>query len=330
MIRILKFLALGSVAIAMLFWGGPGCGGDAANPLVPPKTLLYLLDTFHKAVFVVDNATTVDGPVDPARTITGDKTLIENPTAIAVDNRRDILYVADANQQAVLVFAPASTQDGDATPLRQIPAGGNIQSMTLDEVGNRLYVFNATGLSVQVWDHVSTVNGDPPDRTFTIGFLASALFIDNQRDFLYVGDPIAFSIDVYAQASTLIGSPLPTRIFFDDQAQFDRINSLTMNVPNDLLYMANNLGPLINVFTKASTLNQNVSPDRVVEGDQTALSDDLRYLKFSENTLYVVNQATQVAVWDDANTIDGNLAPNRLITVNGSTRIIAFDIDLSH
>lgn len=323
-----KFLAFLPLFILGIY-GGLHCDGGG-TPITPPKTLLYLMDTFHKAIFVVENVTTANGAVDPARTISGDNTLIDNPTAIAVDGRRDILYVADANQQAVLVFAPASTRDGDVNPARQIPAGGNIQAMTLDETGNRLYVFNATLQAVQVWDSASTVNGDIADRTFTINFLASAIFIDNQRDFLYVGDPIAFAINVFAQASTLIGTPLPTRVFFDDDDPFDRIDAITMNIPNDFLFMSNSLEPQVNVFENASDLNDEVDPDRIIEGDQTGFTDDLRYIKFLENVLYVNNNPTQVGIFDNANTLDGNLAPNRLLTINGATRITAFDIDLQH
>jgi hypothetical protein len=312
----------------LLLHGGLSCSG--VTPLVPAKTLLYLLDSFAKAVFVVENVTTVNGTVDPARTLSGDNTLIENPTAIAVDGLRDILYVADANQEAVLVFAPASQKDGDVSPTRQMPAGGNIQLMTFDETGNRLYVFNATDQTIQVWDRASRVDDDIPDRTFTIGFQATAIFIDNERDFLYVGDDIGFAINVYAQASTLIGNPVPTRIFFDDEDPFDMINSIGMNVANDLLFMANSLGPQINVFQTASDLNENVDPNRILEGDQTGLTDNMRYLKFLDNILYVNNAPTQVAIFDSANTADGNIAPNRLLTINGATTLIGFDIDLLH
>jgi hypothetical protein len=322
-----------TIVISFLTWGLLFCGGFActsADPVNPAVTLLYLLDDVAKAVFVVDNITTVDGTVDPARTIEGDNTLIENPTAIAVDGRRDVLYVADANQQAVLVFAPASQRNGNVAPTRQLPAGGNIRSMTLDEDNNRLYVFNATDQSIQLWKDASRKDGDVPDNTFNLGFLASAIFIDSQRNILYVGDFIAFAINAYEQASTLIGSPLPTRIFMDSGTPFDSINSLSMNVPNDFLYMANNLGPLVNVFDNTSSLNGEVDPVRVIEGDQTQFSDNMRYLKFLNNVLYVNNNPTQIAIFNSANTADGNIAPDRLLTINGTTRIIGFDIDLTH
>jgi hypothetical protein len=288
------------------------------------------LDSFAKAIFVVENITTVDGTVDPARTISGGNTLLENPTAIAVDGRRDVLYVADANQQAVLVFAPASQKNGNVSPTRQLPASGNIQSMSLDIDNNTLYVFNATLQAVQVWTQASIRDGAVPNNTFTIGFLASAIFIDSQRDILYVGDPIAFVINAYEQASTTIGSPTPTRVLDDAGAALDRIDGLTMNILNDFLFTSNSLGPLINVFDNASNLDGEVDPVRVIEGDQTQFSDNLDDLKFLENVLYVNNAPTQIAIFDNANSADGNIAPNRLLTINGSTRIVGFDIDLLH
>lgn len=318
------------MVLALLPLGyGSDCSGGG-DPLQTPKKLLYVLDNGNDAVYVLEGVDTIDGVVAPSRTISGDKTLITNPTAVAVDTRRDILYVADASERMVLVYAPASTTDGDVDPTRTIPAGGNIQRMFLDETNNRLYVFNATELTIQEWDDVSTVNGTVPDRFFNLDFLASAIFVDTERDFLYAGDFISMVIPVYNQVSTLIGSPLPSRIISDDERPFDRIDGITMNTDNDILYYANSLKPSIDIYLNALTVNGEVDPDRILEGDNTALTSELGFIKFLDNVLYVRNTPTDITVFDDANNLDGDVAPSRTITVDGADRIISFDIDLQH
>lgn len=321
---VLLFLLLPVLTFSL----GSDC--NQGDPLQQARKLLYVLDNANKAVYILENVDTIDGTVSPVQTLEGDKTLLTDPRSVAVDQLRDILYVSDASQGLILVFAPASTLDGDVEPRRTLPGLGNVQEIFLDVTNNRLYVFNATDFTIMVWDNVSTRNNDGPDRIFGLGFLASAIFVDTQRDFLYAGDFIARTIVVYNQASTLIGDPQPTRLIFDSIAPFDRIDSITMNVPNDLLFFANGLTPAIPSFDRASTVEGDVEPDKNLEGDMTQLSFELGLIRFLEDSLYAKITTTQIAVYDSANNLDGNLAPNRVINPEGTQRIISFDIDLLH
>lgn len=331
-----KWLYLFTLLILAPLTSGSDCGAGG-NPLEEPAKLLYVLDQDNDAVYVLEGVDTADGTVAPTRTITGDNTRIVNPRAIAADSRRDILYVADASEEGILVYAPASEKDGDVNPTRFIPAAGNIQLMYLDEINNRLYVFNATELSIQVWDDVSTVNGDLPDRFFILDFLSSAIFVDIERDILYAADIIGMEILAYSEASTLIGSPLPTRIISYDEPPFDpdtrpidRINGITMNFAVDILFITNGLIPAIDIFLQASTVGGEVEPDRFIEGDETTLTSNVGALRFRNDVLYVRNDDNQIIVFDDANNIDGDVAPNRTITVDGASNIRDFAIDLAH
>lgn len=323
-----KFLRQLHWALGLLLFFTAACEG---TPLEPAKQLLYVLDNLNDAIYVLEGIDTITGPQDPARTISGDKTLLDSPTAVAVDGLRDILYVTDANQGAVLVFAPASILDGDVDPDWTLPAGANVQAMTFDAENNRLYVSDIGARQILVWDQVSTTeNGQVPDRTFNLNFLASGIFIDNIRDFLYTGDPIGMVVQVFEQASTLIGTPPIARAIADADRDFNRINSITMNRDNDILFVADSNNPSVEIFSNASTLDGDVVPDRSLMGDATNLSDDTRYSFFLNNTLYVSVDDRRIGVWNDANQVDGDTAPDRLITVNPAARIVGFGIDLLH
>src|SRR5262245_20923215 len=102
---------------ALLFTAG--C--NSATPITTPTGTLYVLDRFNKSVYVFSDIHNLNGALDPQRTITGSTTQIAEPSSLAADSRRDILYVADGNANAVLAFIPGSTSDGDVGPRRTYP-----------------------------------------------------------------------------------------------------------------------------------------------------------------------------------------------------------------
>ncbi len=310
------------------------CGG---TPIGDAKQFLYVLDNSNDAVYVFEGINTIDGPQDPVRTLTGDDTLIENPTAIAVDTLRDTLYVADATQSQILIFPQASTLDGNVAPLRSLPVEGNPQLMALDQTRNLLFVYNVTDQTILLWENVNNLDGDVPTQSFEVQVVASAMFYDTQRDLLYVGDPLGFTILVFDQASRSIGTPVPAAAWVrgdgdpDDGVipDFERIDSLAMNIDNNIMFVSESLDQAVEMYDNASTLNEAVLPDRTLSGDMTQLTDEMRSSLFHENVFYQTNTQTTLAIWDNANTLDGNTAPNRVITVNPATRIRGFAIDLT-
>ena len=97
--------------------------------------------------------------------------LSSNPWGIALDTKRDILYVALYDSATVDIFDNASQINGTIAPDRSL-VGGNIvmdeaDDMVVDPVADMLYVTTgATG--VMIWNNASTVTGDvAPDRVIT-------------------------------------------------------------------------------------------------------------------------------------------------------------------
>jgi len=353
---VLRALAKGTAAF-LLFWN-LSCAAIAPQP-GNPAGILYAIDEFNVAIYAFSSALTLNGSVAPTRTISGNvNALITRPTALAVDSIRDILYVADSSLQEILAFNPASTVNGDVAPLRRYPGpvlGGN---MVYDEVNDRLFVTDETNQLILAWDQISTLpTGTVAGRSINLGFVPSGIFVDRQRDLLYVGDPAFQGVKVYDKPSTLSTNVVaPVKASFTDSTRpFQFVNGLTMNVPNDLLFVTessnifvddnnpdNDFSPSVEMFDDISVLNQiNVSlpADRSISGVNTGLSIDTRQPIFnvadSVATLWVIVNNTTINVWTNANQIGDpgaeNLAPTRSIQVStANARIIRFDVDLAH
>ncbi|MFO1464753.1 MAG: hypothetical protein U1F66_13380 [bacterium] len=307
------------------------CSGGG-TPVPTATGLLYVLDRITKTVYVYDNIGTINGAVDPVRTISGDNTLIQNPTALAVDTLRDILYVSESTGEQVLVFTPASTKDGNIAPLRTYPGLTKGAGLYYDLDNDVLYAADSVDRSIKAWDGVSQLaTGASFTRRIGLNYQPSALFVDTQRDLLYVGDPATATINVYASASTLgTNNPSPTTSIQDSTQAFVDINSITVNVPNNFLFVGEDFNPSVEIFEKASTLNGAVPTDRSLEGGSTGLTLDMGQVIFLQNVLYVQLSRTQIGVWDNANSVTGDDAPDRNLTINPAQQILGFAIDLAH
>lgn len=303
-------------------------GGDP----VPDFTgLLYVSDRGNQAIYVYDQVGSIDGAVDPVRTISGDNTQLENPTAIAVDGRRDVLYVAESASQQVLAFPQSSIADGDVTPLRVYPGLLRSSSLFVDVPGNRLYAADALDQSIKAWDNVTSVaSGTGPNRTIPLGYEPSAVFVDTDRNLLYVGDPAGGVINIYKNASSLGVTPTADGVIQDATNPFLDIRGITLNISNNLMFVSDDNVPSVDVFTQASTLDGSVAPDRSLQGDTTTLTFDLGQALFIENVLYLQTSRTQVAIFDEANSLDGNTAPTRALTINPANLITGIAVDLAH
>src|SRR5262245_3218861 len=338
-------------------YGSDCSSGTSGNPNTNGK--LYVLDEFNDAVYVYDNALNISGSLPPDRTISGiDFTGISQPTFLAVDGNRDILYVADSTFGNVFAFNPASTVSGDVAPLRTYTGVAKVGYMFYDNVNDRLYVTDINTQKIFVWDAISTLpTGTAPNRSFGLGYLPTGIFVDRQRDLLYVGDPSTQGVKVYDQPSTksFNGIVQPTRSFsqvFSPAPNIVRplqnVNGLTMNTALDLLFVTessdifsndqnseNDFTPSIESYDQTSTLNGSVVAPREVMGASTGLTIDTHQpifkISFNDALLFVQNTLTTISVWSNANQLDGDLAPDRSIQVNvPNARLVSFDIDLAH
>jgi hypothetical protein len=89
-------------------------------------------DTSVGAIAIFDSVSMANGAIVPTRYIFGPSTQLLQPHGCWVDEKRDMLYVANTFGKNILVFHHASTINGDVSPDRII---------THDSLGCPLYIF---------------------------------------------------------------------------------------------------------------------------------------------------------------------------------------------
>jgi len=230
------------------------------------------------------------------------------------------IYVSNTPANTVLRFGSASTVNGNATPNATI-AGSATQLSTpqylaLDEPNDRLFVANQGASSILIFEHASTKSGNVvPDRTISGSntMLASPqdMQLDATRNLLYVAD--GAHVLVFATASTVNGNPAPAR---NISAGFT-IAALLIDSGGDRMFLANSSSNAINVYDAASTLNNVVSPNRILSGSQTQLSSPSG-LQIDGNGRLVVSDfgSASITIYAGAATLNGSIPPSA--TINGS------------
>ena len=230
------------------------------------------------------------------------------------------IYVSNSSGNSILRFESASTASGNVVPNATI-AGSSTQLtspqyLTVDVTNNRLYIANEGASSVLVFENASTINGNTaPSRTIsgTNTTLVSPVGVelDSSRDLLYVAD--GGQALVFATASTVNGNVAPARTI---SVGFT-ITAMLVDSLNDRLFLANGSSNAIDVFDNASTLNNTVSPNRIVSGSQTQLSAPSGLQIDGSGRLVVSDFSSgSITIYTNAAGANGNMSP--AATINGS------------
>ncbi len=300
-----------------------------------PTGILYVLDRANDSVYIFDSLNTITGSVSPNRTISGSDTDIQNSVALANDYVRDILYVADntAGSQAVLVFLPASTVNGDASPNRQYTGFTQAISLCYDATNDILYLADVVAQAVYAWDDISTLRTNTgPTRTILLGYIPSSLAIDTTHNILYVGQPLAQQVNLYTSAdqiSNLSNIILPTRSFTNATSPFAHINGMAVNGLNNILYVSESDTQSIDIFDNATTLSGVEESNRELSGSSTGLTINQGDVVLQSNTLYIIQGLTTIGIWGNANAVTGNVAPDRALTITPASQIVGIGVDLT-
>ncbi len=222
-------------------------------------------------VFRVDDVSSASGDV----TATGFSSVgHENPSGLAYDRERDILYVAFS--YVLVAYDDASTAAAGTEPDRVLE-GPNVSDLVLefdtrlnlDVTNDRLFVSTADG-KVGVYDDASTVVGDAaPDRLVQLDaswdYIWGAAY-DAQRDEVYLADQSAEGVYVIADVSSISGMVLPDRHVTGPATQFVGPSQVSYDLANDRLVVIDADGNDVKVFDDASTLDGDVAPTRVIGG----------------------------------------------------------------
>lgn len=232
------------------------------------------------SILFFDNAPTVTGNTAPTRVLTGSNTGIPAASIsyMALDESRDLLYVASSGDANIRVFAHASTINGNVVPVRTFTDTSLVpgdKRLVVDSKNDRLYCLYPTGLLV--FNKASTDSGTvAPSRTIagtnTTFNYAWGIALDPTRNLIYVADQGAATIDVFANADTATGNIPPTRVI--TATALGGAAGISLNPATDRLYAADANNNAVDIWDKVSTANGVVQPNRVIVGAATTFTGD--------------------------------------------------------
>ena len=240
------------------------------------------------------------------------------------------LYISDFGAGAILVFNTAGSAQGNIFPDRNISGAATLlfgpEGIWLDKASNRLYVANLGANSIEIFENAGTANGNiAPSRTISGASTGlsgpSGIWYDSASDTLYVTNQTANSIEAFADVSSLSGNVAPSRTISGSNTTLQSPIGIWYDSTSDELYVANFNDASIDIFDNASTLNGNVAPSRTLSGSNTTFVDPIAlWLDNSSDQLYASDYSKgAVDVFDNASTVNGNIAPSRIIAGTNTT-----------
>lgn len=245
---------------------------------------LYVANTGDLSVVIFDGVSTKTGIVNiaPTRTIAGVATGLLQPTDVALDKSRDMLYVADDTEIFVFNSASAASTNGNVAFARDISPGFAVSAIFIDSTNNRLFVADQAADAVAIFDNASTLNG-PVKATRAVQGTAthlavpSGVTVDGAGRLIVSnvgnGTTIPPTITIYANAATADGNLAPA-------AEITGSNT-GMSTPDQLVVDKNGTGTLYNadpgaariaIFGGLNTANGNNAPSRSINGASTGMT----------------------------------------------------------
>jgi len=258
--------------------------GNAFMTLDAAADRLYVANTGDLSVVIFDGVSTKTGTVNiaPTRTIAGAATGLLQPTDVALDKGRDMLYVADDIDIFVFNSASAAATNGNVAFARDISPGFVVSAIFLDATNNRLFVADQAADAIAIFDNASTLNGTVKAARVVQGAathlaVPSGVTVDGAGRLIVSnvgnGTTIPATITIYANAATADGNAAPvaeitgsnTGMVTPDQIVVDRTGTGT-------LYNADPGAARIAVFGGLNTANGNIAVTRSINGPSTSMT----------------------------------------------------------
>ncbi len=356
---LLAFAYSGSLACSFASGGGGGGGSSSA------AGILYLLDNQNTQVAIFPNATNLTGSQTVSQVLTGDPDnentnpnnyFMQNPTALAIDTARNILYVADSNQQAILAFNSASTLSGQVSAIRIYPysgTNGHVVDLFYDASHDILFAADQNQQTVFRWAGISTTplpNEQGPTGQIYMGFAMSSMAIDLPNNLLYLGNPTASpspAVEMYNGLLALTNDTntpyVASNIFTETPSEiatqgFVNLDGMVVNptiVTGGILYVSETGYPSIEIFNNASSLQNEQVATQEISGSSTGLVKNQlskMILQSNTNNIWVIAGNNLINVWQNAQQLDPqsqNIAPNVSLTISGAGQIVSLALDMT-
>jgi len=294
----------------------------SAEVTVTADGTLYVLE---QVIYVYGDMHAVDGNATPDRSFTLDG-IGEKFYDMAIAPAADTAFISALTTSPMLFRVPSiSTADGVVTTYTSFDDGGyeGPSGVVYDPIRDILYVRFIGGLLI--YDGASTApDGKLADREVSGAMLGGyvsnldvRLALDAAGNRLYISRPNG-TVGVYDDASTIDGEVLPDREFTVDTPTLDFLWGAAYDASRDELYLGDQrIGAAVYVVSNASTAEGAVEPSRVIGGATHPLGDPsmLSYDAANDRLVVVLTSGSPdgVAVFDDASTVDGDVAPTRVI-----------------
>jgi hypothetical protein len=240
---------------------------------------LYVANQGGSSVLVFDGVSTQSGTINsaPTRAIFGNATGLVAPIDVALDPVNNLLYVADGT--SILVFAGASTVNGNTPPVHNINMGVSIGGLFLDATNNQLYVSDPGDNAVDRLDGANSqdvvgVVGGAIAGANTGLSQPRGLALDAAGRLLVSNSATPASITVYASASVATGNITPSLTISGSSTLLRAPGQIALNrnVGNGELYVLDPLAASVLVFTNAPTTGGNIAPARNIAGSNTGIT----------------------------------------------------------
>jgi 6-phosphogluconolactonase (cycloisomerase 2 family) len=325
MTRTIAGMLIAGTMLAALLLGG--CGGTD-SPVTGAGMLFVTVGDYSgvdHAVAIFEMASALSGDSTPDRRLAGAQTGFEDLYYIGnhVAEADNDLYLADTDADAIWIFSPATSVDGNVAPGRKlqgvnVPITGPI-AIAVDTDRDILYVVDSAQSKIFVWDNAATIDGDvAPDRTITGLSLPRDIAVDQTNDRLYLCTNMGYQIWVLNNASTQNGAVVINRNINGIDTQLNNAYGIELDRSRDRLYVANRNTSAILVFDNVDTIDGNTAPLNIISGAATGINAPMDIaLDQQRDHIYEINDisgATFIRIWHNASGADGNLVPNRIIT----------------
>jgi hypothetical protein len=196
-----------------------------------PEDLVFVVNARSRSITVYDRspASALNGNLAPIRTINTATTRDLRRPVAADFGADDELYVADLLRRRVLVFAEASTLNGDVAPSRFIVSNDfdSVVDVLVDR-NDTMYVVDTADSQILIFENASALNGEQePDAILDVVGTSriSAVVVDAQGTG-YISDTANSAILVYDDIATANGEFLPDRIITGLQTQIENPTGL--------------------------------------------------------------------------------------------------------
>jgi DNA-binding beta-propeller fold protein YncE len=320
--------------------GGGGGGGSAPPPPLAPG-ILYVksndgstLGAPTPVTWRFAPASSLPTPATPAGEITGFGQRTTAAAYLVVDPGRDRLWYTTGENLSLPArggfgyWTGASTMTSSAT-VGDFFGGSNTHlhgptGIAIDTAREIAYVCDG---ALFVFRDIETNPGNVTpsaiiDNPITNLLDPEGLFLDQDRDVLYLTDEGDQAIKVFHNASALTSSSTPTRVIKGNNTTFDWPRSVYLDTTRDLLYVgdANPTDPAIVVFANGSIVDGDASPLHRVSGLATKLGGFFDMTVWpARDEIYVANEdPPAILIFAHASTADGNVAPREIDSPNFS------------